>query len=88
MLREVLACEPMWKPAFEEAQLGALGLVKSRAVGRAFGGQCQNSAVGSIPLVCSDLGVPLRSLQGLGHSSLLTCLNEDIGGKTVGNSGD
>lgn len=67
---------------------GALGLVKSKAVGGAFRGQYQNSIVGSIRLICCDLGVPLKCLQGLDHPSLLICFNENVGGKTMGKSGD
>lgn len=71
-----------------KSEMGALGLVKSKAVGGAFQGQYQNSVVGSIQRICCDLGVPLKCLQGLDHPSLLICFNENVGGKTMGSSGD
>lgn len=65
-----------------------MGYVEFKTLKGAFGGLYQISTVGSIQLICYDLAVPFKCLQGLGHSSLLICFNEDVGGEAVGNSGD
>lgn len=71
-----------------KSKVGALGYVEFKTLRGAFGGLYQISMVGSIQLICCDLAVSFKCLQGLGHSSLLICFNEDVGGEAVGNSGD
>lgn len=45
-----------------KSRVGALGHVKSKAVGGAFRGPHQISMGGSIQLICCDLGVPFKCL--------------------------